>query len=260
MDEIANSSAIGSLPVRSKDLQNWLLASQDTGNDGEKVGRLLARILTKDTRLVAANWVEVTEGSDGPSGVGVGDIREDSLAHPLGAAIGRGEAVAAGLDGLLFARLFGVALDLVDAVLLAERNTLVGERTVDSGRGREDKVGDAKLPKDLEEIDHARDIVLVVVERLVNGLLDRLVGGEVDDTGNLGNLAVRIWDVLLVFGEDVAHLRAAVIGLVELDGGSGLLLGLTVLLGQELDALEHAVPRVAQVIDNNDVVTLLEQL
>ena len=55
MDEIPNGCPVGRIPISAKDVQHRLSSSEDSGDDGNQVARLLPRIFAQDTRLMATD-------------------------------------------------------------------------------------------------------------------------------------------------------------------------------------------------------------
>jgi hypothetical protein len=53
MDEVSNSCTVWRVPIGTKDVQDWLSARKDRGNDGNEVAWFLARILTQQSRFMA---------------------------------------------------------------------------------------------------------------------------------------------------------------------------------------------------------------
>lgn len=87
VNEVPHGSSVNRVPVRPEDLQRGRHPSQHPSDDREQVRGLLARIFTKKTRLVAADWVEVAQCSDLPRGISVRNVCKDGLAKVLRAAV-----------------------------------------------------------------------------------------------------------------------------------------------------------------------------
>jgi hypothetical protein len=141
----------------------------------------------------------------------------------------------------------------VNEVVLAERLALVGLGTVDSGGRREHEVLDAVLLQSDQEVDKTADVVLVVSEGTLDRFGNRLESSEVNDASDAGPGGG-------VSREELAHLSAPVVHLVESEGRHDEAVLDTVLFGEDPDGPEDFLEAVAQIVDNDDVVAVLEKL
>lgn len=101
VDEVTHGGSIGGGPVGAEHGEMWGLAGHDFDDDGKEIGGDTLRVFSQEAGRVAADGIEVAEGEDGPVWVGVGEVGENGLAHPFGAAVGVGDSSAALLDDLV---------------------------------------------------------------------------------------------------------------------------------------------------------------
>jgi predicted GTPase len=104
-----------------------------------------------------------------------------------------------------------------------------------------------------QEVNKTTDVVLVVGKRTLDGLGNRLECGEVNDTGDARPGSG-------IHGEQLTHLGAPVVHLVETESRHDETMLSAVLLGEDLDGVEDLLEAVAQVVNDNDVVAILEKL
>ena len=83
---------------------------------------------------MAADGVEVTEGSDAHGGISLCKVGENGLGEVLGATVRAGKTLGAVDAKAFLAHLVDVCLVEVDEVVLTKRLALVGLGSVDSGR------------------------------------------------------------------------------------------------------------------------------
>jgi hypothetical protein len=55
VDEVSDGRSVGCVPVGAKDVQDGPVSSENGGNHRDKIARLLPRIFTQDSGLVATN-------------------------------------------------------------------------------------------------------------------------------------------------------------------------------------------------------------
>lgn len=164
VDVVANAGSVRGGVVVTEDLEATLavLADGHLSEEGEKVSGLATRVLTDLSRFVGTGGVEVSQTDGAELGVGIANIANDDLAHPLGAAVDRLGCKAGRLgDGHL------------------------GRRTVDGSRGRVDESVASVVMHHLEQVDETSDVDMVVVDGDFGALADGFKGSTEDDTPNL---------------------------------------------------------------------------
>lgn len=207
MDVVAHAGAIGRRVVGSKDLESLLskLARRHLRQKGQQVPRLPAGVLSDLARRVGAGGVEVAESDRAPEvGLRVADVLDDELRHVLGAAIdglggergglGDGDHGGHAVDGG-----GGRVDEAVDVVLLHHLHVRRGgdQLGVRGVWGEDETYAD--------EVDGGRDVVLVVLDRLLGALPNGLVGRDGDDCVDAALGLVRLEDLLnVVLDRDVA--------------------------------------------------------
>lgn len=147
---------------------------------------------------------------------------------------------------------------LVGACVFVEEGPVLGECAVDVGGRGEDEGGDAVLVEQDEEVDEPVDVVAVVLQRGVDALFDLLEGGEVDDSDD-PRLPCR-W-VPLIGVEELPHGgRVAVVDVVQRRLGTVAVRPVTVQFCGQQDPGEDMTVAVAQVVDDEHIVSRFQQL
>lgn len=269
MDEVPDCGSIPGFPVTSKDVKLLSLASQDLGDDREQVCRHTLGVLAQEAGRVASDGVKVSQCNNAPKGIGERNISKDGLTKVLGSRVGAEESSYRGHSGLLLAVLVDEGLGMVNEVLFLQGASLVGLGSIDGGRRRENKVADVVLAEELDELDESAHVVAVVLDRLGDGVADRLVGGKVNDASNprlsckSGRSSGRAGcgrDEIRVRFQEETHRLAAVVDLVKVKLGHGDTIALAVILGQSPHPGKDTVEGIAEVVDNNDIVSGLQEL
>lgn len=150
MDVIANASAIVSSIIHAEDGKIFAPADSDLSDVGHEIVGDACGVLTDTTRGVSATWIEIAENHNVPFWIGFVQVSEKFLNEQLGAAV----------------RIGGTDFDLLsDGHLL--------DQAVDGSGGGEDKVFTPILGEQVEEMECASEIVVVVTD----GLLDTFADG-----------------------------------------------------------------------------------
>ena len=157
VDVVAHAGAVDGVVVVAEDAELLALAHRDLGDERHQVVGDAGRVLADRPGLVRADRVEVAQQGEPHLRRRDGDVAQDLLLHHLGPAVGVGGEGAPVLG----------------------RAGLVG--AVDRGAGGEDELVDVVLLHRADQREGGAEVVLVVVERLLDALADRLVAGEVDD-------------------------------------------------------------------------------
>ena len=157
MDVVTHPGTVRRGIVATEHRQLRPLADRHLGDEGHQVVGNPLRILADAARGMRAHRVEVAQDADRPGRLGMGQVVEDVLDVPLGAAIGVG-----GPGGKVF----------------ADRHR--GRITVDGGRRAEHQPTGSGLFEALQQHDHAADVVVVVGQRFGHRLAHRLEAGKVD--------------------------------------------------------------------------------
>jgi len=179
---IPNTGAILCGVVLSKDRELLQLANSDLGQEGHQVVGDALRILSHDTAGMGASGVEISQQDCAPLVIDVvpgsrflkvllllqdrghTEILDDVLQKDLCPAIG-----AHGGDD-------GRSLWDGDA----------GRVAIDGGRGRKDNLANVELFHDLQQVDGARDVDIVVIQGDAARFTDSLAAGEMDHGRDLG--------------------------------------------------------------------------
>lgn len=215
VDVVAYSRSIGGGVVVPEDVKFRPPSDRHLGDVGHQVVRDPAGVFPDLAARVGADGVEVAEKGYRKTGVRGGEVGQDFLVHQLRAAVG---VDAAGRFGLF------------------ERDVLAG--SVDCGARTEDQFVYSELRHCLAEGKGGIEVVLVVFERLLDRLADRLVACEVDDC------------VDLVFCEDFSEF-AAVADVSNVKG--------RVAACKTVDPKDRFDTAVREVVDNDNIVTLSEK-
>ena len=157
VDVVAQAGAVRGGVVVAEHHQLFAAADGHLGDEGHQVVGDALRVFADPAGRVGAHRVEVAQQGDVPAVVGRPEVGEDVLDLFLGAAVG---VVGADLH----------LLDVGDGVVLA----------VDGGGGAEDDGAYAVPVHGAEQVQRADEVVVVVLQRLLDGLADSLQPGEVD--------------------------------------------------------------------------------
>src|SRR6266496_4195242 len=66
VDEVSDCGAIRCGIISAEDIEHRRLTSKDLHDHGHQVGRYATRIFSKEARLVATNWIEVSQCDNCP--------------------------------------------------------------------------------------------------------------------------------------------------------------------------------------------------
>ena len=269
VDEVPDRGAVLRVVVGAEHLERRQLTRHALGHDGHQVVGDALGILAQQARRIAADGVEVPQGNQVPGRIGRGQVSKDRLAHPLGAAVRVGDADTARLGGLFLAVVTGVRHVLMHAEFLPKGTRRARGDDAVHGRGRaEDESLDAIILEHGAEVDEAADVVGVVTQRVPDALGDSLVRGEVDDTGDLGRRIRRGGGRSLCGGvrpgvqvkDGLETGAAAIVDVVEAQQRHAVSRVGIVPGGQHSDAVEDDGVRIAEVVDDDDIVPSLQQL
>ena len=220
VDVIAHARAVRCGIVVAEHADRSELANRDLRHIGHQVVGDALRVLADKAALVRTDRVEVAQQHDVPLVVAHVEVGEHLLKHGLRLAV----------------RIRGGML----RALLGDRHEL--RLAIDGGARGEHDVLHAMIARDVAQDQRARDVVPVVLERLLHALPHRLETGEVDDC----------IDVML--GEDGFH-RIAVEHVRLVERAS---------ISADSSNLAHAFDgdfaRVAQIVDDDDVEAFRKQL
>ncbi|MNF55723.1 hypothetical protein D3C84_371950 [compost metagenome] len=157
MDVVAHAGAVRRRVVVAKHPQFLELADTDLADVGQQVVGNAVGIFADEATLMGTDRVEVAQQHDGPAGIGLGKIPQNLFHHQLGATIGVG-----GAGGEIFPQ--------------GHRSGIA----IDGRRGAEHQAEHAGFCHLLAQHQGTGHVVLVVGERDLGGLPDRLEAGEVD--------------------------------------------------------------------------------
>ena len=204
MHVVADAGAVGRVVVVAEDDRGLpLLETVQHDRDQVHHGRV------RELGPAGAGDVEVAQG-DGAHAVGALGIGQHPLPHVLGRAVG---------------------VDRLRGEVLGDQVHV--RHAVDGGGGREDHVPHPGARTGREHVGQARDVVVPVHLRVLDGLPDLLVGGEVDHRVRAGGPQVE--------GELLARIGQ---GDVELD---------------ELGPLRPAAQPGREVVDHDHLLPLLQE-
>ena len=175
MDVVTDAGSVGRIVIVAIDRQAFQLAAGDSGNIGQQVVRDTVGFFTDQSRGMCTDGVEVTKQSDRPFLVRYTEILEDHLDHQFGGAIGVG-----GREGEVFPD---------------------GQRSrgaINGCRRGEDDLLNIVLPHLLAEDDGAGQVVVIVFQRFLDTLTNRLESGEVDNRVDIGVFVKNFFYALFV--------------------------------------------------------------
>ena len=87
MDVVAHAGAVNRRPVAAEDAQPFASANGHLRDEGHQIIGHSLRVLTDAPARMRTNRIEVTQIADRPGRIRGGQILQDELDHPLGAAI-----------------------------------------------------------------------------------------------------------------------------------------------------------------------------
>ena len=215
VDVVAHPGAVHRgvvLPVHVQVLQ---FAHRHLGDVGDQVVGDALGVLPDAAALVGADGVEVAEDHQGEAGVGPVEVPQNLLGHQLGGAVGVGHR---------------------EGEILSDGDG--GRRAVHRGGGGEHQGKDLVLLHQLEQVQGAGQVVVVVFQRFLHRLPHRLEPGEVDDP------------VELVGAKD--RLGGGVVQQVDLAERH-------LFAGDLLNALHHFGAGVAEVVQDHHLVSRVQQ-
>lgn len=255
VDEVADSRAVRGIPVCSKNTQMVHFPQHDLEHNRHQIGRRHARIFAQQARFITPNRIEVPQCHNRPGGICKSQVRENGLTHPLGPPVGIGQTRAARQRSAGLVVAVGPLCLGMRAKLLREAAALVGKGPVDGRRGGEDEGFDVEGGERAAEADEAADVVVVVLERVLDALGDGLVRSEVDDSFDRGTtVASRISP------ENLLHLAVvSKISLVEMQVWATQVILLDMIISHPIQRVENGGEGVAQVVNNDNIVTILEK-
>ncbi len=210
VDVIAHPGTVRCRVVVAKHPQLLELAHPHLTDIGQQVVGNTVGIFPDKAALVGTDRVEVAQQHDGPAGIGFGEILQDLLHHQLGAAIRVG-----GAGGEIFPQRYR------------------GRIAVDGGRGAEYQPEHAGFCHLFTQHQGAGDVVLVIGERDLARLANRLEPGEMDHRLDL------------VIGKQL--LQASPIQHIPFDEDDRL-------AGDLLDPLERLGGGVGEVVQHHDLL------
>lgn len=231
VDVVADGGAVAGGVVVAENEELVTVTCGNLAEEREQVVWNALGVLAHDTSGVSAAGVEIAQESAVPLlirlagllksvALSVDLVGDDILDDGFGASVGVGRA---------------------NRAVLRDRNHVLEPRgiAVDSSAGREDDVGDVVLLHGTHERDGAADVYAVVFERDLTRLTNGLEGGEVDDRVNGWVLLEDLVESGLVSDVELVEVGAAA--------------------ADELDTVESDLGRVVERVDNDNVVTVLEE-
>ena len=150
MDIVANAGSVLGLIVIAEDTEADQLSDCNLGDVRKQVIRHTLRVLSHASGFVCADRVKVAEQHDIPVRIRGVEVGQNLFEHRLGSAVG--------------------IRDLSLRALFRNRNK--GRIAIDGCTRGEDNILDAVLPHALTEHQGACDIVVIVLERFIDGLAD----------------------------------------------------------------------------------------
>lgn len=218
VDIVANTGTIGGGIVHPKDGEMLPATDGDLSDVGHEIVGDTSGILADLTGSVGAARVKVAEDEDVPLGIGLVQIAQKLLDEELGASV----------------RVCGADLSVLrDGHLL--------DHPVDGGRGGEYKILAVVLGEQVEEVEGAGEVVVVVADRLLDRLSDGLEPRKVDagEERELREDGLEVCEVEQVNLTEDDEVRLA---------------------GDVADADKRLLGRVVKVVDDHDLVAGLDEL